>query len=254
MKVHPQFADDLALYALSGLEDHERAELEKHLEQCASCRHELERLRGDMALLALSTAGPIPSRRARERLLEAVKREPRARAVAVRRAWWAPVPWVAAAGFVLVAAWFWRQSDELAERVTHLQKESAAQQMQLERAREVLATLTATDALIVPVTAPNTTPQPQGKAIYVRDKARLIFLASNLPALPPRKAYELWLIPAQGAPIPAGVFKPNARGSAVVIHPPLPADVEAKAFAITVEPATGSSSPTMPIVMMGAAG
>jgi anti-sigma-K factor RskA len=30
--------------------------------------------------------------------------------------------------------------------------------------------------------------------------------------------------------------------------------VEAKAFAITVEPEAGSSSPTMPIVMMGAGG
>jgi hypothetical protein len=156
------------------LEDNERADLERHLEQCASCRRELERLQGDMALLALSTAGRIPPRRARERLLEAVKREPRARSVPARRAWWAPVPWVAAAVFVLVAAWFWRQSDELAQRVIHLQKESAAQQMELGRAREVLAMLTATDALVVPVAAPNTTPQPQGKAIYVRDKARLI--------------------------------------------------------------------------------
>jgi anti-sigma-K factor RskA len=37
-----------------------------------------------------------------------------------------------------------------------------------------------------------------------------------------------------------------------VIEPPLPAGVEAKAFAITVEPEQGSSTPTMPIVMMGA--
>ena len=31
-----------------------------------------------------------------------------------------------------------------------------------------------------------------------------------MPPLPPQKAYELWLIPAQGAPIPAGVFKPGS--------------------------------------------
>jgi anti-sigma-K factor RskA len=95
-------------------------------------------------------------------------------------------------------------------------------------------------------------PQPQGKAIYVRDRASLIFLASNMPVLPPQKAYELWLIPTNGSPIPAGVFKPDARGSATVVEPPLPAGVEAKTFAITVEPEQGSSTPTMPIVMMGA--
>jgi anti-sigma-K factor RskA len=155
---------------------------------------------------------------------------------------------------VIVAAWFWRQSDDLAQRVARLQSESVEQQSQLEQAREVARTLTAPDALIVPVAAPNAPPQPQGKAIYVRDKARLIFVASNMPALPPQKAYELWLIPTQGAPIPAGVFKPDAHGSAVVIHPPLPAGAVAKAFAITVEPEQGSSTPTMPIIMMGAGG
>ena len=77
------------------------------------------------------------------------------------------------------------------------------------------------------------------------------FLASNLQALPPQKAYELWLIPMNGAPIPAGVFKPDAHGSAAVVEPPLPAGVQAKAFAITVEPESGSSAPTLPVVMLG---
>jgi len=254
MTVHEQFAEDLSLYALGALPGEERAALEKHLEDCASCRRELEQLRGDMALLALSTAGPAPPRRARQRLMDAVAREPRARAVLVRRTWWGSLGWVAAAAMVVAAAWFWRQSDDLAQRVARLQSESVEQQAQLEQAREVARTLTAPDALIVPVAAPNAPPQPQGKAIYVRDKARLIFVASNLPALPPQKAYELWLIPTEGAPIPAGVFKPDAHGSAIVIHPPLPAGVVAKAFAITVEPEQGSLTPTMPIVMMGAGG
>jgi anti-sigma-K factor RskA len=92
---------------------------------------------------------------------------------------------------------------------------------------------------------------PAGKAIYSRERGGLIFVASNLNPLPPQKAYELWLIPTQGAPIPAGVFKPDARGGAMVINPPLPARVEAKAFAITIEPEQGSTTPTMPIVMIG---
>ena len=108
---------------------------------------------------------------------------------------------------------------------------------------------------MITVVKTNTPPQPQGKAFYVRDRSSLIFLASNFPALPPQKAYELWLIPAQGgAPIPAGVFKPDAHGHATVINPPLPPRVEAKAFAITIEPESGSSVPTPPIEMMGAGG
>jgi len=257
MSAHEQFAADLALYALGSLSGEEQTVLEKHLEACAACRRELEQRRGDMALMALSTAGPTPPQRARHRLLAAVAREPRAGTVPetsllVTRRWWAPAPWLAAAVLAIGVVWLWRQSDQLALRVAELQRRLAEQQGQLQQAREVVATLTATDAMIVPVAAPNTPPQPQGKAIYVRDKSRLIFVASNMPALPPQKAYELWLIPVQGAPIPAGVFKPDARGSAVVIHPPLPAGLQAKAFAITVEPEAGSSTPTMPIVMVGA--
>jgi anti-sigma-K factor RskA len=251
MSAHEQFVDDLALLALGALQDEERIALEKHLEECAACRRELAQLHGDMALLALSTAGPTPPRRARERLLKAVAQEPRVRAAA-RRSWWVFVPWFVAAAFVLVGVFFWRQSDRLAQRVAALQNESVEQRTQIEQAREVVLTLTSTDALRVTLVAAQTSPQPQGKAIYVRDRSSLIFLATNMPALPAQKAYELWLIPTTGTPIPAGVFKPDAHGSATVIEPRLPAKVEARTFAITVEPEQGSLTPTMPIVMMGA--
>jgi anti-sigma-K factor RskA len=252
MSVHEQYADDLALLALGALQGDERIALEKHLEGCSSCRRELERLRGDMALLALSASGAAPPQRSRERLLEAIAKEPREQKIAARGSSWTFLPWLATAALLLLAGFFWQQSDRLAQQVARLQDESAQQQAQLELAREVVSTLTSTDALRVTLVAAQSPPQPQGKAIYVRDRSSLIFLASNMPALPPQKTYELWLIPTNGAPIPAGVFKPDGRGSATVVEPPLPARVEAKTFAITVEPEQGSSTPTMPIVMMGA--
>jgi anti-sigma-K factor RskA len=252
MSVHEQFAEDLALHALGVLQGDERVALEKHLEGCAACRLELERLRGDMALMALSTAGPTPPRRARQRLLEAVGREPRRAEAPPRRGWWTLVPWVAAAALAIGLIALWLQNSDLERRIASLQNESAQQLTELQRAREVVSTLTATDAMRVTLVAAKTPPQPQGKAIYVRDRSSLIFLASNLQSLPAQKAYELWLIPTSGAPIPAGVFKPDAHGSATVINPPLPPGVQAKAFAITVEPEGGSSAPTLPIVMIGA--
>jgi anti-sigma-K factor RskA len=252
MSVHEQFAEDLALHALGVLEGEERVALEKHLESCAGCRRELEQLRGDMALLALSTAGPTPPRRARQRLLEAVAREPRQAEAPARRGWWTLVPWIAAAALAVGLVVLRLQNSVLQQRIAGLQSESVQQQDELKRAREVVSTLTATDALRVTLVAAKTPPQPQGKAIYVRDRSSLIFLASNFQALPAQKAYELWLIPTSGAPIPAGVFKPDAHGSATVINPPLPPGVQAKAFAITVEPESGSSAPTLPIVLFGA--
>jgi anti-sigma-K factor RskA len=251
MSAHEQFADDLALLALGTIEGDQRAALEKHLEGCYACRRELERLRGDMALLALSASGPAPPQRSRERLLKTIAKEPRAQKVPAPRASWNFLPWLAAAAFLLLTGFFWKESDRLSQRVAQLQNESAQRQAQLERAREVTSTLTSTDAMRVTLVAAQASPQPQGKAIYVKNRSSLIFLASNMPPLPPQKAYELWLIPMNGTPIAAGVFKPDARGSATVIEPPMPGGVEAKAFAITVEPEQGSSTPTMPIVMMG---
>lgn len=170
----------------------------------------------------------------------------------VRSSWWILIPSFAAVGLALIAALLWLRNSDLRHRIAALENQVTQQHGELQRAREVVSTLTASDAMRVTLVAAKTPPQPQGKAIYVRDRSSLIFLASNLPPVPPQKAYELWLIPTSGSPVPAGVFKPDAHGSATVINPPLPSGVEAKAFAITIEPETGSSAPTMPIVMIGA--
>lgn len=260
MSVHEQFAEDLALYALGCLEGDERTSLEKHLEECAGCRRELEQLRGDAALLALSASGPRPPTRAQARLMEAIAKEPHGeQASASSRSssakWWAIWGWAAAVAMIVVVAAVWNQNAKLKSSVAELHGLSDQQRFALEQARHVVDTLTAQDVQRVDVMQVGAKqPPPQGKAIYSRQNNGLIFVASNLRPLPAEKAYELWIIPATGAPIPAGVFKPDARGGAVVVNPPIPAGVEAKAFAITIEPEAGSTAPTMPIVMQGAGG
>ena len=163
MSAHEQFAEELALLAVGTLQGDERAALEKHLEGCAACRRELEQLRGDTALLALSAAGPAPPKRSRERLLKAIAKEPRATKSPVpgRRRSWTLIPWLATAVFALAAIFFFRQSDGLSQRVAELQSELGQQQAQLERAREVVATLTSTDAVRVTLVAAQMPPQPQ---------------------------------------------------------------------------------------------
>ena len=253
MSTHEQFADDLALYALGVLEGSDRSALEGHLQECNECSTELQRLRGDMALMALSASGSKPPQRSRQRFMEAIGREPRQTPATQKSPpRWTWVPWLAAAALAVGIAVLWVNNHDLHETIARLENESTRQQAQLQKAREVVETLTSSDALRITVVAAKAPPQPQGKAIYVRNRSSLIFLASNMPQLPPQKAYELWLIPTSGAPIPAGVFKPDARGSAQVIQPPLPAGVEAKTFAITVEPESGSPAPTSAVVMVGA--
>lgn len=255
MSAHEQFADNLALYALGALKGDERTTLEQHLEGCSDCRRELEQLRGDSALLAFSVSGPAPPQRSRQRLMTAIGREAKLPAVIPskkRFAWWGVVGWAAAAAMLVIAALLLHSNDNLMQQIASLKNQTSQQQAMLEQAKEVVETFTAGDASHVTLVAANAPPQPQGKAIYLRRRSSLIFLANNMPALPPQKAYELWLIPTSGAPIPAGVFKPDAHGSATVVNPPLPSQVVAKAFAITVEPEAGSLAPTSTPIMLGA--
>ncbi len=252
MSAHEQFADDLALYALGALQGDERASLEKHLESCADCRRELDQLRGDMALMAMSAAGPKPPQRSKQRLMSAIAKEPQRSELPQSRGWWSWIPWAIAAAAAVGVVFLLLQNTQLEEDLVEAKSQLSSSQNELQQAKEVVSTLTASDAMRVTLVAAKTPPQPQGKAIYLKDRSSLIFLANNLPALPSQKAYELWLIPKTGNPIAAGVFKPDAHGSATVVNPSLPAGVEAKAFAITVEPESGSTAPTMPIVMVGA--
>jgi anti-sigma-K factor RskA len=254
MSVHNEFAEDLALHALGTLEPGEKMELEKHLKDCEECRHELEQLRADAASLALSTSGPVPPQRARGRLMNAVAREPRISVEvprARRRSGWSQVGWVAAAAAFLIVIILWRTDARLNKRIANLQKKFSEQQSELRIEQEVAATLTATNALRATLVPPKTSPQPQGRVFYVPRQSSLIFLANNMPRLPARRAYQLWLIPISGSPIPAGVFKPDVHGNVTVVNPRLPRGVETKAFAITVEPETGSQLPTSAPIMQG---
>src|SRR5262249_42277920 len=123
---------------------------------------------------------------------------------------------------------------------------------QVEEARRVIEPLTSPEVQPVLLVAAKTPPQPQGKAFYLRNKNSLVFVANNLPPLPPDKIYELWLIPASGSPIAAGLFKPDAHGSATVVNPPLTGSIEAKTFAVTLEPDTGPhDAPRGTAVMAG---
>ncbi|HET7872050.1 MAG TPA: anti-sigma factor [Terriglobales bacterium] len=258
MKDHAQFADNLALYAMDALDDpQELTALQSHLSSCGECRRELEALRADTALLALSATGPLPPQRARQRLLRAVAAEPRSVAPPRSRfvlgrlqpRWLSLVPVMVAAmlavisiGLILNNVRIGRKYDRLAAQYKTLQKDSAL-------AREVMEMINDPRAMRVTLVAQKSHPQPEVKTIYKQDKGHILLMASNLQPIPDDKVYELWLIPMSGSPMPAGTFRIDPKGSAMMMHAMESEGVQAKAFAITVEPAGGSQTPTMPIVL-----
>ena len=92
-------------------------------------------------------------------------------------------------------------------------------------------------------------PQPPRGNIFVHSKLGVLLIASNLPALPAGRTYEMWVIPtADQRSRPAGLFQADGQGSAINI---LAAPLDSLyAVAVSVEPEAGSQAPsTTPIIV-----
>lgn len=265
--LHPD-PDDLVLYCMQSLDSAATAQIHAHLRECAECSASAAEFRTDMALLALASPQATPPPAARQRLLDAAMAETQAakpKLVAAtptagnlatfppRRgpaATW--VGWAAAIASVFYIVHVRKTNASL----NNLLQTETAEVLQLDqtnaRAQEILDVLTSPQAQRVALVPGKTAPTPNGHAVYLKDRGALVFTATNLAPLPPNKTYELWVIPANGsAPIPAGTFAPDTRGSASLLLPKLPVGVEAKAFGVTMENEGGSATPTMPILLAG---
>ena len=283
--------DELALFALAMMQPEEAAFTVAHLRHCDLCRSEVARLQGDLVSYAMTAEMQAPPSGARERLMLAVGQEkkflpqpvapvlaerveplPPMRAVAMperlgsydgspRRTMgflnWGG--WALAACLAGLAGWqFYTNADlhrQLIDESAALEQSGTQPTGDVERAREVLQTLTDPTALQVAMQVPATghpVPKPEAHAAYVASTGKLIFVASHLHSIPSNKTYELWLLPATGtSPMPAGLFRPDTNGNASVVLPPMPKYIVAKGFGVTVEDEAGSAKPTLPIVLAG---
>jgi hypothetical protein len=256
--------EELALHAMQALSSEDAAAVRLHLSECSDCRDHLAEVSGDLALVAMGVdQHPVPEG-ARQRFIARVaastlKAQPKisGRVVSisqppVRRRNSAWIAWMAVAALLILSAvlgiriYFLNQQLEMDASLIQ------ARTLENRRAREVLDVLTAPRAQHVLLTAGTTPPAPSARAVYLASRGALVLQASNMQPLPENKTYELWVIPTTGAPIPAGLFRPDAAGSASVVLPTIPQGVPAKAFGITIEDAGGSNTPTAPIILSGA--
>ena len=253
--------DDLALYALEALSLDESAAMREHLSECDECQTELARLRGDMAMIALSVdQEPLPLG-ARDRFLQKIssdtqnakRSDPSPIRLTPKFAGAGWSGWIAAAAALVVAVSLGFEVASLTGRLHESENKVASLESGQSRAKQMEELLTAPTAQRVLLTAPKTPPSPTGRVVYLPSRGALLLQANNLAPVPVGKTYELWVIPADGtAPIPAGLFRPDTAGNGSVLLPPIPKGVNAKAFGVTLEDAAGSKTPTAPILLAGA--
>ena len=231
-----ELRDEYELYALGLADEPERSELSEHLHRgCETCAEGMRTARGLLALMGTTAPAVAPSPRLRRRIMASV-------GVEQRGFGWTPL-WIALAAMGLVTAfYFYGRDRDNALVMARLQAESRRQSIELARSNEALALLSQPETR--QVTFGEGAPKPPHGRVFVNPKSGVLLLASNLPAAPQGKVYEMWVIPKTGNPVPAGLFQSDAEGTALHMQK-FTVDLTAtKAVAVTLEPAGGVPQPT----------
>jgi anti-sigma-K factor RskA len=222
------------LYAIGVAEDPERSEIRAHLNrQCEVCMQGIKQAREVATLLGGSAAPSEPSPRLRRRILASV-------GVEDKRFGW--TPWLAAALAMSMFAvvYFAGQNGETLRELARARDQMGRQQSELSHLNEAFAILNGADTKVV--TFGEGEKQPPKGRVFMNKSMGVLLIANNLPKAPAGKAYEMWIIPKGGKPIPAGMFYSDDNGSAM--HMQRNVDPNAGLVAVTLEPEAGSQQPT----------
>ena len=272
-----EFKELVGLYALGTLDAGDRAECEAHLRSTGhdGCIEALAEQSAAVAALGDElppiVPGPHVWKGIEARIGLAVLPQRRSRA--------SPVAWVlfaAAAAAAIFFFWDRRRAEteaelragqqELRKRIETSQKslatvtrDSAAciQRLQsmekdLELRDQAVALLELPGTELFPVAPTDKTMPYLANAILHSGTKRAFIVATGLKPQP-GKGYEAWVVKGKAAH-PAGMFKVDAQGRGIVeVSLKMLAEGEKPdALAVTIEPESGSTTPTPPIILAGA--
>ena len=255
MGLHDQLGDQAAAYVLGALTPDERQAFEAHVAECALCAAEVRSYAPVTTALASLAPAAEPSAPVRARLLSALH---------TRSA--ASTNWLAMAASLALAVGLGGYALQLRGRVSGLESRlreatlrADAGERQVADARRTafeaqstVAVLAAPDLARIDLAGQPAAPAATARAFWSRSRG-LVFTASNLPAPPRGRAYQLWVLTAQPAPISAGMLTLDADGGVnarFATPPDLPQPV---AMAVTLEPEGGVPAPTGDKYLVGLA-
>ena len=270
MAGHDELREQVGLYVLGALTPAERVAFEAHLATCVDCAAEVRSLAPVAGALAQAVPQSEPSPGLRARVLASVGASSATAETAVRLK---PdttntfVPWLAAAASLALAVALGAYAAQLRTRVGDLEvrlREATlradASDRQIADARRTaadaqsqVAVLAAPDPARIELAGPQPlASQASARAFWSRSRG-LVFTASNLPALPAGRIYQLWVLTAQPAPLSAGLLGPDANGRANAVFDTPPDIPRPTAMAVTIEPDGGVPAPTGDKYLVGLA-
>jgi len=240
-----ELRDHYDLYAIGLAEEPERGEIREHLNRgCEVCMAELKRARELAAIIERSAPLATPSPKLRRRILASAGVESR------RLGWWAPFWAVAALCAIFAAAFFNSREKDLGRELARAREEVREQTVELTRLTEAFAILNGPDT--TETSFGGSQPQPPKGKVFVNPSQGVLLMASNLPPARAGKIYEMWIIPKNGKPVPAGLFQSAMEGTALYVRRGA-VDVNATgAVAVTLENEGGAPQPTSTPIIVAA--
>ncbi len=264
--VHENYKEMLAAQALSALDKDDARSLDDHLRACDECRVELyewEETAATLAFSALESRPLEPSLQLRDRILNAAHadsvksaRDSDATRVSnvvdldqerLQRRGYLQTWGAIAAGLVFVALSvslfvLWQQNRAAREELARLSEQVKYNQQILTQQQQAIEIIMAPGTRMAELAG--TSVMPSAHAMLAFDKnGRAILMAKGLPPPPAGMGYQLWYI-AGDRPMPGKVFTTDATGTGM-LSDQVPAEaLNAKVFAITLEPKEGVPAPT----------
>ena len=226
------------LYALGALESEEKVEVDAHLARgCVNCQQAL----GDALALNAGILSFVPEVRPPGRLKRRLLSS-----VGVHYPGWGWVWALSAACLLLIALWLGVQERQRTTELAEARRELLGVNGERDRLTQALQFLS--DPQTQPASFGRGQTAPPRGYVFLHPQMGVLLIASNLPAAGQGKTYEMWVIPKGGAPRPAGLFQSDGMRALHILSGPL--DVSTiGTVAVTIEPASGSAAPTMPIVI-----
>ncbi len=246
----PESIRELAAgYALGALTPEETRAFESALAESPELALEVSEYREVNALLAQSVASR-PTALVKERLLEQIGRS---KVVPIRApsSWLAPLLAVGFAATAILAVGLNRRIQTLTVALSHRDVQIAAAEEQLAKRERTLNTLLTAESDLTVLQLTTAGAEAPGIQFYWNRRSNMAVLhAFRLPPPPKGKVYQLWLLRG-GKPYPSATFNSGTDGHALVQAFSLPSGGGFEAAAVTVEPEGGSTTPTMPIILIG---
>lgn len=143
-----------------------------------------------------------------------------------------------------------RQNAELAAQVEQQGIALATMRESLDAQAEVLR-LVGGPRMLTASLAPQGGVAGAGRVLVDAATGEAAIVLSGLAPPPAGKAYELWAIRGKKPPEAAGMIAMSGERGTAARVPKVERPAEVTAFAVSIEPSGGSSSPTGPIVLVG---